>query len=362
MARRRSLTTFNLSFLDIMSCGFGAVVLIFLMMDHASRIYSEEINRDSLAEVNLLDEDIREGEENRVRARNSIALVDQQMAEAQGLSRRIMEEIKAIEDERTASLDESSAQQQHINALKSDLKSLEQEKKRLEAEEDNRKGQQVRRFVGEGDRQYLTGLKLGGHRILVLLDTSASMLDHTIVNIIRRRNMSDAVKLRSEKWQRALETVDWLTTQLPANSWYQIYTFNTAVSPALKGTLGDWLQVSDAKQMGEAIKNLKGLIPDKGTSLYQLFAQVRRLAPRPDNIILITDGLPTQGDRKPHSATVSGQERERLFKQALKELPTGIPVNVILMPMEGDPLAASSFWKLAMTTGGAFIAPSKDWP
>ena len=345
-----------------MSCGFGAVVLIFLMMDHASRVYSEEINRDLLAEVNLLDEDIREGEENRVRARNSIARVDQQMAEAKGLSRRIMEQVRAVESELAVYLEESPAQQQHINALKSELKSLEEEKKRLQAEKDTRKGQQVRRFVGEGDRQYLTGLKLGGHRVLVLLDTSASMLDNTIVNIIRRRNMSDAVKLRSQKWQRALGTVDWLTTQLPANSWYQIYTFNTAVSPALKGTLGDWLKVSDAEQMSAAVKNLKGLIPDKGTSLHHLFAQISRLAPRPDNIILITDGLPTQGERKPRSTTVSGQDREKLFKQALKELPTGIPVNVILMPMEGDPLAASSFWKLAMATGGAFIAPSKDWP
>ena len=36
MARRkREFNTFNLSFLDIMSCGFGAVVLVFLIIDHS---------------------------------------------------------------------------------------------------------------------------------------------------------------------------------------------------------------------------------------------------------------------------------------------------------------------------------------
>ena len=37
-------------------------------------------------------------------------------------------------------------------------------------------GQQIRTFKGEGDRQYLTGLKLGGERTLILVDRSASML------------------------------------------------------------------------------------------------------------------------------------------------------------------------------------------
>jgi hypothetical protein len=43
-------------------------------------------------------------------------------------------------------------------------------------------------------------------------------------------------------------------------------------------------------------------------------------------------------------------------------LPKSIPVNIILMPMEGDPFAASEFWKLAMETQGSFLAPSRDWP
>ncbi len=43
MARKkRGFTTFNLSFLDIMSCGFGAVVLVFLIIDHSIEVEQRE--------------------------------------------------------------------------------------------------------------------------------------------------------------------------------------------------------------------------------------------------------------------------------------------------------------------------------
>ena len=68
MARRkRKFTTFNLSFLDIMSCGFGAVVLVFLIIDHSMETQSRELNQDLLSEVNLLEDDIRDGKAGLVR-------------------------------------------------------------------------------------------------------------------------------------------------------------------------------------------------------------------------------------------------------------------------------------------------------
>jgi hypothetical protein len=43
-------------------------------------------------------------------------------------------------------------------------------------------------------------------------------------------------------------------------------------------------------------------------------------------------------------------------------LPRNVPVNIILAPMEGDPMAASEFWQLAQVSRGSFMSPSKDWP
>ena len=91
------------------------------------------------------------------------------------------------------------------------------------------------------------------------------------------------------------------------------------------------------------------------------------LRPRPDNVFLLTDGLPTL-DRPLNERsrfarkTVDESRRIGLFGSALEKLPRGIPVNVLLYPLEGDPHAAQAYWALAQSTGGSFISPASDWP
>ncbi len=87
-----------------------------------------------------------------------------------------------------------------------------------------------------------------------------------------------------------------------------------------------------------------------------------QLNPRPDNIILLTDGLPTVGNNPRVPPRCPPRQRAKLFNRAVEQLPSGIPVNIILFPMEGDPLAASAFWKLAIGTRGSFMSLSEDWP
>jgi hypothetical protein len=92
------------------------------------------------------------------------------------------------------------------------------------------------------------------------------------------------------------------------------------------------------------------------------FLALQTLSPSPDNIFLITDGLPTQGTTPPRGNKVSGRDRQKLYRQAVKRLPRNVPINIVLAPMEGDPMAASEFWQLAQVSRGSFLAPSKDWP
>ena len=360
MARKnRRFSTFSLSFLDIMSCGFGAVALIFLIIKHGSDHDIEAENQDLAAEVNLLQEEVQFGREHLVLARNTLDVTSDELADAQGLARRIIEQIEEVKGN-IAEVD-SNTEEQDIKRLQDKLKKLEEAKKQLEAE--NKKlGNNVRKYVGDGDRQYLTGLRLGGDRILILLDSSASMLGDELIKVIRTRNMSSRTKRESDKWRRAINTVSWLTAQFPQDSQYQIYAFNTSFRSAIPGTEDRWLNVDDRDQLDQAIKGLDDIVPDDGTSLERVFNAINGMTPLPDNIILITDGLPTQGMKKPRGNTVSGKDRRKLFKRAVKVLPKNIPVNVILAPMEGDPFAASEFWKLAMETEGSFLAPSRDWP
>ncbi len=363
MARRR-VNVFSLAFLDAMTCGLGAVILLYMVINASVGLRTEELSHNLEAEVDKLEREVLEGQANLVELRNSKRQLDQRSVTARGLSRRLIEVLEAISVELATYEDSTLAQKEHLNRLKTDLKSLEEEAKRLAASVpvEETPGDKIRTFVGDGDRQYLTGLKVGGERIFILVDTSASMLDQTIVNIILRRNLPDTRKIRAEKWQQAVATVDWLTTQLPRRANFQIYTFDDDARPLLPGTRGKWLDGGDREVLEKAIAALRTTVPDGGTSLYHGFAALADMRPAPDNVILLIDSLPTRGAAEPKKRTVSGKDRVKHFNRAIRELPSGVPVNVILYPMEGDPLAASIYWKLAIATQGSFMTPAKDWP
>ena len=80
-----------------MSCGFGAVVLVFLIIDHSMEIEIRTVNAEVLSEVALLEEDIVDGEAGLVRLRNALTEADLEIVEADGRARRITEELDEYE-------------------------------------------------------------------------------------------------------------------------------------------------------------------------------------------------------------------------------------------------------------------------
>lgn len=362
--RTRGVNPVGLSFLDAMTCGLGAVILLFMIINGAVRDHEIRVTSDLQAEVDRLEREVLDGHRNLVELRNAVIETDEDRALAQGLALRMIEALEAIRVE-LATFDASTvARREHINRLQADLRSLEEDARRLSASlpSEETPGDRVRVHVGDGDRQYLTGLKVGGRRILFLVDASASMLGSTIVNVIRRRNLPDRDKVRAAKWQQALATVDWLSTQIPRESKFQIYAFNTATTAVVSESEGVWLDGSDRRVLDGAVRGLRAVVPANGTSLFHALTKVSEISPLPDNLILLTDGLPTVGRNPARFRTISSRQRSKLFNRAIDQLPSGIPVNVILFPMEGDPLAASAFWKLAMNTRGSFMSLAEDWP
>jgi len=351
MPKKRRNIAFSLSFLDIMACGFGAVTLLFLILRHnATEIQTPDVRLS--AEVDLLQMDIRQAEAKKTQLLNSLEEIALELVEAQGLSDRVLTDLQ--ETEKSIQADPND-----LDKLRRQVEQLEDETAQMEEVEF---GDKVREFLGDGNRQYLTGLKLGGERVLILVDGSASMLADTVVNAVRRRNMDDQQKKQSPKWQWTLRTVEWLVAQLPASSRFQIYVFNTEAQAALTGSEGEWLDAADSLAMEDAIAGLKQYSPGSGTSLTNGFGAIADFENRPDNVFLLTDGLPTQGKNPPRKYMVSGEQRRKHFLAAIKEFPRGVPLNTILFPMEGDPEAAALFWQTALNTNGAFIAPSRDWP
>jgi hypothetical protein len=364
MARRKT-EVFSMSFLDCITCAFGSVVLVYVLINAQGGLRRVSESKTLEAEVSKLEEQVLEGYQRLVMLRNSLVVTDEERVRTEGMGTRVLDETERLKLELADADKETLSRREAIERLKADLKSLEEGARRLEGatRDTSATGTRVRGFVGTGDRQYLTGLKVSGERIIIFVDVSASMLDETVVNILRMRNMSETRKLMSDKWRRTLSTVDWLAAQLPLEGQFQLYAFNTKAWALSPGSDGKWLKTNDPNALTEALQALRKQVPKDGTSLENAFVAMNALNPRPDNVIMLTDGLPTQGPTPPlMRKTIEGDDRLKLFERAFAKYPREVPFNVILMPMEGDPNAPSAFWLAARTTGGSFLSPSKDWP
>ncbi len=362
---RRQFSVFNLSFLDVISCGFGAVILFFMIINSQVKSRSDQASSELQSETKLLEEQIFDEQKQLVRLNNSLEKTEKENTLIQGSVSELQEKIEELLKEIEFYENNSLASENDIKRLQSDIQQLMESNKRMSAQaalEASNPGTLLRDFIGDGNRQYLTELKLSGKHVLFLVDASASMLGRTYVNVIRYRNMQDSQKVKAPKWRQTVNSVDWLTTRLTEGTNFQIYTFNESTVSAIKDSEGDWLEVTDGTTIAKAMNELRSTIPQNGTSLIKAFEMIDNLEPRPDNIFLLTDGLPTQGRRDSSPGTmVKPEQRIRYFDQAVRELPP-IPVNVLLFPMDGDPFAAEAYWRLAIRSKGSFMAPSRDWP
>ncbi len=357
MARRQTLT-FSMSFLDVISCGFGAVVLFYTIISAQAGLHRIKESADLSAEARRLEQEVLDGYKHLAELRNALDSTEDRKVRAAGLSREMLEKLRMTEEELARYEHDTLARRESLERLKADLKSLEESTRRLKETAPPEK------TVPVSDEQQLVTLRVDGKRVLVLVDASASMLDETLVNIIRLRNMPPERRIASGKWQQAVNTVEWIAARLPDTTQFQIYAFDTAARPLVEGTAGRWLSMKDAGQIEQALQALRRTAPTGGSSIQNAFAVIKSLEPAPDNVILVTDGLPTQGDKPPLMRTlVTMEQREDLMQEAVKSLPSPPPrISTVLLPMEGDPSAPIYYWRLARSTAGGFLSPAKDWP
>lgn len=363
---RKKFNVFNLSFLDVMACGLGAIVLFYMIINAQVSRRADLANETLLSESNMLEEEVLDGRKDLIRIKTTLKAKKEEQISADIEAERLREELERLLAELEQADKSSVAQTESIEQLQADIKRLEEAKRRLSAQAadtSSESGQRVRSFVGDGNRQYLTGMKMGGLRVLILVDASTSMLGRSYVDVVRFRYLPDERKRLAPKWQQVVRSVDWLTTRLSPGVKFQIYAFNEEANSVVDGTDGQWIEIKDGSELTDAIERLREIAPEKGTSLINAFAKIKELDPLPDNIYLLTDGLPTQG-KVPPNEVVRVKENRRIdyFEKAVRELPGRVPVNVLLYPMVGDPSAAGLFWALAIRTDGSMLTPSRDWP
>lgn len=360
---RRKTQVIGLSFLDCICCGFGAVILMFVLMNARAAQVRDEQTVDLRSEVDRIEVEVLRMERERVLARNALEGIEEELVETQGLSRELVQVKEEVEEELARQQLATLAVSEHVNELKADLLSLEEGLKRLEAGmgEIEEPGEDMRHFHGDGTRQYLTGLQLRGERTLILIDVSASMLAEKVVDVLRVRNLPREEQRQARKWKQVIRTVEWLMAKMPPEGTFHAALFHDRVR-ALRDEPG-WWSGNDPAPRDEVVDALREIVPASGSSLHLAFEHAANMNPPPDNIILITDSLPTF-ERSPPllRRTVTGRRRGELFQDAARLLPPGVPVNTLLFPLEGDPMAAILFWRLTVDTNGSFITVAEDWP
>ena len=343
-----------------MAGGFGAVVMMYLVISHAVQQAPPIHDRDLRSESRLLDFKVVEGEENLSELQELIGLLRNRIADTEDDIENVLRESQIKEEDVEELKVKSETQEEIIERLRAEIEEQTIQKTRLEANNATR-GSATIEIQGEGDRQYMTGMFMGGAHILIALDTSASMFDETIVNVLRFRNMAESAQKQSPKWRRAVNTIEWLVANVPLQSRVHVVLFNEETYSV--ANFDDYIDATDGQTIRDLIASLQeDVLPSGGTNLSNLFEYVRTLRPLPDNLFLIVDGLPTMDRPNPSNNTVTGRQRLSIFNRSVAKLPSGIPVNVILFPLEGDPQAPASYWNLAHITGGTMLSPSRDWP
>jgi len=343
-----------------MSCGLGAVALIFLLIKHNIDKPDDSVasHSDLRPQLNtLIDEEAKLFEEQKT----LLIFKNKKEIKKNELTKKISDlgGIKnSIENEIKINLENNNNLEEKINKI----------------EITNSNSNSNIELKGVGEQNFLIGMEIKGRKIALLIDISSSMTDEFLIDIITRKNSSEEVIKQGDKWKRTIRIIKWILARIPKNSELSIITFSDSAD-----FLGEkkWYynNLSDFKII---TKNLSDIVPNGGTNLSSALKLVAQTRPAPDSIYVITDGLPTKGLRKyrnlsdfsqcnsilSNAKKINGECRVKLFWASVNEYNKNknIETNVVLLPLEGDPQAAPNFWMWTAHTGGLLLVPSKDWP
>lgn len=355
MFKRKTSDGLNLAFLDVMACGLGAVILIFMLVKF------NESSPQPVDEQQRLENELAELSQQKNDLTSTIASTDQDQQQQLSKLDEIKKRILALQQQTAAAL---SALKNKTNALSALEKAVATAPAKAVAPIE---------LAGQGEEKYLLGLKVEGSHIGILLDHSASMTNEKLLEIIRTKISTDLDKRNAKKWQRTKRIARWLLARAPQTAKLSVVAFNKNAAVLGPNELISMANQSHVQQISSAIDKL---VPEQGTNLQSALDKITEVNPRMTHLYVITDGLPTLGERGSglaafrkcssffgKSQTITGECRKYLFEHTITHARlSGVQVNVILLPLEGDPGAADAYWRWSANSGGLVISPASSWP
>ncbi|MGJ8641274.1 MAG: VWA domain-containing protein [Opitutaceae bacterium] len=335
MKNRREVQSSALSFMDCICCGFGAVLLLFILTAKKQITLSDTEASQSTEALDTLQAAIEEAEKKQKALDKDISALDPQP------------------DTNATSIAQLAAEQERLaKAIEDQAEAL----KALETEEST-PSESASLDRPSADQSYLSGLQLRGPRAVILLENSGSMLGkdaNEALAFIQNGNGAT-----SEKWLRAKAATRAVLAAIPKGTLVAIYQMNESATPLSGSPTNPYIDPYDNNALLNFLDRLENLEAKGGTNLTNALQTVKSLKERASSLLVIGDGLPSAP--APQGKLLTESDRVRLFNSAMATRPN-FPVNAILFPFEGDPSAAGLYWKLSGQTNGITLIPDNDWP
>ena len=163
MKKRRDIEIFSLSFLDVICCGFGAIILLFVLSKFAEPIIIEEVRADLQLEVQRLEEELHETRGETAVINRELVTKKEQLSQEKKRLARLQGDLSEIKGEFASSNQYAEVQNIIEGKLARALQELTEEMKRL-----------LKKIPRKVDRS-VGGIPVDSEYIIFIIDTSGSM-------------------------------------------------------------------------------------------------------------------------------------------------------------------------------------------
>jgi hypothetical protein len=162
-SRRRDIEVFSLSFLDVICCGFGAIILLFVLSKFAEPVIIEEVREDLQAEIVRLEEELHQIHGQTTVLNRELIGQKEQLSEENKKLARLQGDWSDIRGQFAASDQHAAVQNIIEDRLARAMQELTAEMRRLL----KKQPRQTDRSVG--------GIPVDSEYIIFIIDTSGSM-------------------------------------------------------------------------------------------------------------------------------------------------------------------------------------------
>ena len=161
--RRRDIEIFSLSFLDVICCGFGAIILLFVLSKFAEPVIIEEVREDLQAQIVRLEEELHQIRGETTVLNRELIGHKEQLSEENKMLIRLQGDLSAIKGKFAASDQHAEIQNIIEGQLARAMQELSAEMRRLLKKQPRKTNSSV------------GGIPVDSEYIIFIIDTSGSM-------------------------------------------------------------------------------------------------------------------------------------------------------------------------------------------